>query len=132
MSRNKPSFYIGKIIYSRFPYFNVKTNKKSYKSRPVLIIGTEREAYPCDFNVFPVSKISNKRYLDDNYDIELNAADCKKLNLTEIPSFIRVHKQSVISSNDMSKNILNDLSEVCPDIYETIKEKHSEYSETLF
>lgn len=129
---SNPSKYIGKIVSGRFPYFDVKTNKKKYKARPLLVIGTEYDTLPCDFNVLPVSSISKQQHIDRNYDMELNEEQCNVLNLTRIPSYVRIHKQSTINSRDVSAKAISDFRLNCPDNYEQLQKVHREFNDTLF
>lgn len=124
--------YIGKIVSGRFPHFNLTTNKKEFKSRPLLIIGAEYDTLPCDFNVLPVSSISKKEHISKDYDLELDNQCCNLLKLTKVPSYIRVHKQSTINSRDVSVKIISDFKDVYPDLYNRTNELHKNFNESLF
>lgn len=127
-----PQEFIGKITTSRFPFYNIRKNEMEYKSRPVLIIGSEKNSFPCDFNVLHISTITRKQHISPEYDYELNEKQCRDLNLRSFPSYVRTHKQSTCYSSDVSKKTICDVLNDFPDIYEEIKIIHSQHTEQLF
>lgn len=127
-----PKDYIGKITTSRLPFYDSNADRVKYKSRPVLIIGVEKNSFPCDFNVLPVSTISKGINRHFEFDYELDQNKCTKLSLNKYPSFIRVHKQSTCYSTDINRKIICDLMKIDCDIYKDIKELQGKFSETLF
>lgn len=124
--------YIGSLVKVRFPYFDAKAQRNKIKARPMLIIGAEKDLLPCDFTVLPISRVSKKQYLSKAYDVELTDAQVEKLSLAYKPSYIRVHKQSYANSRDVDADIISNLKELDPDLYDLIKKKHKEFSESLF
>ncbi|WP_124058496.1 hypothetical protein [Vaginisenegalia massiliensis] len=132
MSNSSSERYIGTIAKVRFPYYDVTTSQQQFKLRPMLIIGAEKEYLPCDFTVLPVSRVSNPQNLSESYDIKLDKDKCVLLSLKKSPSYIRVHKQSYANSIDVRDDIISNLKELDLDLYEEIKEKHSEFNESLF
>lgn len=129
---SNPSNYIGKIVKGRFPFFDVKTNRQRYKSRPLLVIGAEYDTVPCDFNVLPVSTISRAEHINKEYDLKLEDEQCDSLSLDRKPSYIRTHKQSTINSRDVSADIISDLKIVAPDLYLEVGKIHKEFNDSLF
>lgn len=128
----KPQDYIGKITYSRIPYYNARANEMKMKSRPVLIIGAEKETFPCDFNVLPVSRITNEDNVNELYDFKIDKNQCQAMNLKKWPSFIRVHKQSTCYSTDIDRRVCCDMSKDHKDLYNEIVDLFAKYNETLF
>lgn len=127
-----PKEYIGSIAKVRFKYFNSNTKRMGFKVRPMLIIGAEKEYFPCDFNVLPISKISKSQHISSEYDIELNIDQCNKLSLHYCPSYIRVHKQSYAYSTDVDQNIISNLKQIDTELYNQIQSVHREFNDTLF
>jgi hypothetical protein len=128
----KSSDYIGKIVISRFPYFDISSNKIKFKARPVLIIGCEFEELPCDFNVLPISKVSDGSKINNLYDFKLNKIECDKLNLKSIPSYIRTHKQYIVNSRDVHSDIVSDLKNDLKNIYDEVEKLNKKYNSDLF
>lgn len=129
---SNPNDLVGKIYYTRFPYYDVKNKKQSYKARPVLIVGAEKDSLPCDFTVLPISKISNSNYIHDVFDYKLENEKIQTLGLKFDPSYIRIHKQSYTSSIDVQKNPISSLRELYPEIYEGVKDLSKQFHDTLF
>lgn len=92
---------IGKIYSSIFPYYDIHTNTKSFKKRPVLIISDSRNN---DFTVLPISTVSKKENLDSEYDFKICPADYPQLNLQKV-SYIRVHKQTTVHKKELGQEI---------------------------
>lgn len=129
---HKPHDFIGKIVISRFPYFDVKTKSQKFKGRPMLVIGIEKEIFPCDFNVLPISKVSKQKHVSEDYDVALNNSQCEALSLNHSPSYVRVHKQSIVNSRDVQSGSISDLKNTLPEVYDEIKNKHILFNEDLF
>ena len=108
-----PESYIGKIYKVRFPYFDISTGANKFKSRPMLIIGIEKNIFSCDFVVLPVSSVSNPDNVSADFDKKITGEDCQTLNLIRDPSYIRVHKQGTANSNDVDRNgLICDLKKI--------------------
>ena len=65
-----------------FQYYDKTKQKMSFKGRPVLIIG---EADKNDYNVLPVSRVTDKKYLDPFYDIPIDPKHLLDVALKVIP-----------------------------------------------
>jgi len=130
---NNSQVLIGKIFKSRFKYFDSRQSKVLFKIRPVLIIGVEREKTPCDLTVLPISKVSLKVNLNEDYDYEITKSQHEKLSLDQDPSYIRTHKVTTIHSQDLPHNgLISSLKDSYPEDYELIKKKFEEFSQGLF
>lgn len=127
-----PDYFIGKIVKVRFSYFDINTKKNRFKSRPMLVIGVEKDTLPCDFNVLPVSSINSSENVSKKFDRKVSGDDCVTLSLTRDPSYIRTHKQSFTNSKEVDVNIICDLKHLLPNLYSELEELHSDYSATLF
>jgi len=115
---------IGKIVISIIPYYDMQSRKKSFKRRPVLVIGGPRNN---DYTVLPVSTISKKQFLDTEYDIEIDPAIYPLTYLTKV-SYVRTHKQTVVNCLDL-RTVLADLKSDYPDLYESILMKLQSFNE---
>ncbi|MBK0347285.1 hypothetical protein JDW15_01380 [Aerococcaceae bacterium zg-ZJ1578] len=122
----------GQIHSVRFPYFDIRNNKTSFKARPMLIIGVEKDQLPCDIIALPISKISIAKNIHDDFDIKLESNQIQALNLNHDPSYIRVHKQLYVPSQDVQKTPVSNLKEIFPELYKKIQEKSHMFHETLF
>lgn len=129
---NSSLFLIGKIVKSRFPYFNKITERQEYKIRPLLVIGVECEELPCDLNVLPISTIKDDKKRIKTYDYLLDELKCKMLNLRVSPSFIRINKQSFINSLEVDKNIIADFKQLLPKDYKNIRDIYKDFIKELF
>lgn len=98
---------IGKACVSTLQYYDSKTNKLAFKSRPVLIVG---QADNSDYVILPISRVTQKQYLDMNYDIELDPNIYVKMNLTAT-SYVRTHKQMIVNQASIVKTIVDFKSE---------------------
>lgn len=125
---------IGQIRYSKFKYYDLATNSMKFKSRPVLIIGTEKESGPCDLTVLPISSITRKENFIDGYDIEIKLSEFPNTGLSPkySSSYCRTSKISTVSSFDLSANTSCQLNTTYPNLYNDIKTAYSSYQETLF
>ena len=128
----KSSDYIGKIVIARFPYYDKKIDKVKFKARPILIIGCEFETIPCDFNVLPISKISDTSKINELSDVKLNEAECNILRLKHIPCYVRTHKQCIVNSRDVHSVIVSDLKNELKNIYKKIESLNKKYNNELF
>ena len=117
---------IGKIYTSVVPFFDNKLHRNSFKARPVLIIAGPRNN---DYTVLPISTVSRKENLDPVYDIQIVPQDYPKLGLDKV-SYIRVHKQTVVHTASLHKEI-GDLKEDYQEKYLEILGKLEEYNQEL-
>lgn len=118
---------IGKVCYSLMPFYNAAAKTNAFKSRPVLIIGVADSG---DYNVLPLSRVTNSRMIDKDYDIPVSPAAYPKLNL-KAPSYVRVHKQTVVNRNSISLNNMSDMKVEYPDLFIDILSKLEYYNKRL-
>lgn len=83
---------IGKAYISIMPFFDMASHKNSFKARPCLIIG---QADSQDFIILPISRITDSRRIDPDYDYPLEPSTFPALHLTT-KSYVRTHKQTTI------------------------------------
>lgn len=112
----------GKICVSVTPFYNIKTGKNDFKKRPVLVLGI---ADAGDFNVLPISRVTNSRNLDLHYDIQVNPSIYPNLNLTSL-SYVRTHKQTVV--NKSSLNEISDMKTEYLDLFTEILNRLHDYN----
>lgn len=117
---------IGKICSISTPYYDSRERQMKIKSRPALIIA---QADISDYNVLPISKISDKSKIDPVYDIPIDPNKYPKLNLS-VYSYIRTHKQTVTNKSQISK-IWGDLKEDYPELYVAIADKIEKYNKYI-
>ncbi|MCD9070677.1 orotidine 5'-phosphate decarboxylase [Staphylococcus chromogenes] len=132
MSTKSPQNYIGKIVNIRLPFFDIKESKISYKARPALIIGCERDQFPCDFTYLPISKINDKSKKHSLYDIEIDQENCSLLNLKYVPSYIRCHKISTAYCTDVDRKCISDLKKRNKLLFDDIKTMVGVFTNELF
>lgn len=123
--------FVGDIRTSRFKFFNVKTNRLEFKSRPILIIGCEKETGSCDFTVLPISSISNPANIIPEFDIFISRQSFPNLGLTR-DSFCRTSKVSTVNSNDVGVQRISSLSDSYPELYKDVQSKFYLFSSSLF
>ncbi|MCI8741675.1 MAG: hypothetical protein HFG63_03410 [Lachnospiraceae bacterium] len=117
---------IGKAYVSIFKYYDTDQQKMAFKKRPVLIVGKSDSK---DYVVLPISRVTNRQYLDPEYDIIMRKEDFPLMNLKST-SYIRTHKQSVIHEGDLTRCIVDVKSEYS-DIYKTVIEKMKDFQDIL-
>lgn len=117
---------IGKIYSSIVPFYDMKSGKNSFKSRPVLILSGPRNN---DYTVLPISSVTKKQNLDLEYDIELNPQIYPNLNLQKI-CYVRVHKQTTVHTASLNRKISN-LKDEYEDLYLSILSKLEEYNKFI-
>ena len=117
---------IGKAYVSVFPFFDIKTNRQSYKSRPVLIIG---QADITDYVVLPISRVTNRSHLDSYYDVEVKPDNVPLMRLKET-SYIRTHKQTIANEGSLTKEIVNFRKEY-EELYLTIISRVEEFHKKI-
>lgn len=134
VSAKTPQELINKIVYTSFPYFDIHSKKKKYKSRPVLIIGAEKKKFECDLTMLPISSVSKKEHLNSNFDINIGLKECPDLKcITQDECYVRTHKQSTVHSKDIiTSKKFDDLEVVYSEKIVEIKEKSQEFNRTLF
>ena len=115
------------IYKVRFPYYNSKTNRIDYKSRPFLIIKEADDKFPKDYNALPVSKITDRSRRHVKYDVAINKNDYPNLNLTQPISFIRIHKMQTVNEKDLYAEIVTDIEAEYPTLVANIKLLIEEY-----
>ena len=98
----------------------------SFKSRPVLIIG---QADTSDYIVLPISRITNRHNLDSYYDVEINPSNVPLMGLTST-SYIRTHKQSIVHSGELTRQITDFKNEYF-EIYLDVMSKVEEFQKNL-
>lgn len=117
---------IGKAYWATFKYYNSSSHKMDFKKRPVLIIGQADES---DFVVLPISRVTRREHIDQQYDFELQAADYPKLSL-KATSYVRTHKQSIANIGELADPIA-DLKKEYPDTYIKILALVEEFQKKL-
>lgn len=133
-NQSQPKDYINKIVKSRFPYYDSQTQKKKFKVRPMLIIGSERDTFQTDFTAFPISSVSNKDNLNNDFDINIGCQCCPNLrHITYDHCYVRVHKPTTIHSKDiLRETVMDDIHKIYPNKYEEINEAWLQFNKTLF
>lgn len=83
---------IGKIYSCFVDYYDIRLEATRRKQRPVLIVGGPRNN---DYTVLPISTISRRENLDEEYDILIRPELRQQLKLPK-ECYIRTHKQTTI------------------------------------
>ncbi|MDW4411632.1 hypothetical protein QI049_11335 [Staphylococcus saprophyticus] len=119
---------------SRFQYYDSQTQKKRFKVRPMMIIGSEKDSFQTDFTAFPISSVSNKANLNPDFDINIGCNFCPNLkHITYSDCYVRVHKPTTINSNDILREKENDdICKIYPDKYKEINDAWINFNKTLF
>lgn len=117
---------IGEIRKVLTPYYNRTTHRLEIKSRPGLIIA---QSDSDDFVVLPVSKVSDHRKIDPDYDIKVDPAVYPALGLNCV-SYVRAHKQTVIHQAEIGDKI-SDMRSCCEDLYLEILTKRAQFNEEV-
>lgn len=117
---------IGEIRKTLTPYYDRKLRQMKIKSRPGLVIAS---ADAGDYVVLPVSKVSDQRRIDPDYDIRVDPAAYPKLNLLCV-SYVRTHKQTTIHCAEIGDKI-SDMRSEYEDLYLAILEKREEFSKEI-
>ncbi|NYS33709.1 type II toxin-antitoxin system PemK/MazF family toxin [Streptococcus danieliae] len=121
---------IGKIVASRFQYYDTRTRRMSYKSRPVLILKCERNTGASDLTVLPLSTITNQTNIDPVYDVQVTVSEYPLLGLTR-DSYIRSGKISTVHTTNIARGSICDLKQIYPDLWTMIITNTKEYIETI-
>ena len=117
---------IGKAYVSTFQFYNNRTHRMEFKSRPVLVVGKADET---GYVVLPISRVTNNINLDADYDFQIDPQDVPLMNLTKT-SYIRTHKQSVVHVGRLTKEIV-DFKEKYPDKYLDVIVKMEEFQKGI-
>lgn len=121
------SSFVGKIKSSRMPYYDNKTNSIRFKARPVLILKAEKELGTSDFTVLPISSVSFKKNIDQEFDIEVAQTAYPLLNLTKEVCYIRCGKIMTINKKDLAVNTICDLKNTYPELWQHVISRAKEY-----
>ncbi|MCM1269966.1 MAG: hypothetical protein NC247_04980 [Ruminococcus flavefaciens] len=116
---------IGFLCNVLLPYYDKSMKKMSYKNRPALVIG---KADGEDYNILPVSRVTNRLYLDAVYDVPVDPKIYPNSKLTAY-SYIRVHKQTAANKSRM--RIISNFKEEYPDLFLAVLQKLEEYNKNL-
>lgn len=117
---------IGKVCISVTPYYDRRTQRNSFKRRPVLILGDLRNN---DYTVLPISRVTIQVNLDPEYDIKIDPSVYPNLCLNCI-SYVRTHKRTTVHSAAVT-NVIGDMKNDYPDLYVDVLAKVEEYDKSL-
>lgn len=117
---------IGEIRKVITPYYNRMTHHLEFKTRPGLIIA---QSDVDDFVVLPVSKVSDHRKIDPEYDIKVDPAVYPTLSLNHV-SYVRTHKQTVIHHAEIGDKI-SDMKSCCEDLYLEVLTKRAQFNDEV-
>jgi len=117
---------IGDVCVFASPYYDTVRRRNDFKARPSLIIGV---ADLGDYNILPISKVTDRRYLDADYDIPVFPSNYPNLNLND-PSYVRVHKQTVFHDRALHQ-VLSNMKTSYPELFLSVIVKLEEYSNKL-
>ena len=117
----------GDIRLITFPFFNKEKRELGFKQRPGLVLGNTQNN---DFIVLPISRVSNKKYLDANYDVFLDSKKLRHLNLTS-DSYVRTNKQTPIFISQIDVKICN-IKKEYPELYDTVLRMAEQFNGRLF
>jgi uncharacterized protein YifN (PemK superfamily) len=115
----------GSVCISVTPFYDITTRTNGFKKRPVLVLAAADSG---DFNVLPISRVTNSRNLDPSYDIQVDPLIYPNLKLTA-KSYVRTHKQTVV--NKSSLNEISNMKNEYPELYTEILDKLEEYNNNL-
>lgn len=121
------SSFVGKIKSSRMPYYDNKTNSLRFKARPVLILKAEKELGMSDFTVLPISSVSFKNNIDQEFDIDVAQTTYPLLNLTKEVCYIRCGKIMTINKKNLAVNTICDLKNTYPELWQHVISRTKEY-----
>lgn len=109
------------------PYYDRKTGSIKFKARPVLILKAEKESGFSDFTVLPISSISFKNNIDQKFDVEVTKEMYPLLQLTKDVCYIRCGKFMTIDNNNLGIQVISNLKDSYPDLWEHIISLAKEY-----
>ena len=117
---------IGKAFVSTFQFYNNRTHRMEFKNRPVLIVG---QADATDYVILPISRVTNSANLDADYDVPIEPQDVPLMNLKQT-SYIRTHKQSIVHSGELTREIV-DFRKEYSDKYADVIAKMKEFQKNI-
>lgn len=117
---------IGKAYVSTFQFYNNHTHRMEFKNRPVLIVG---QADATDYVILPISRVTNSANLDADYDVPIEPQDVPLMNLKQT-SYIRTHKQSIVHSGELTREIV-DFRKEYSDKYADVIAKMKEFQKNI-
>lgn len=117
---------IGEIRKILVPYYDRTTRRQKFKSRPGLIIAAADEG---DYVVLPISKVSDPRRIDPDYDVKIDPALYEGLNLACV-SYVRAHKQTTVHYKEIGDKI-SDMRGIYEELYIDILEKREIFSKEI-
>ena len=118
---------IGKLCTTLMKYYDRQLGRMAFKRRPVLIIA---QSDCSDYNVLPVSKVTDRSKLDPVFDIPLDPKVYPSLNLS-VFSYVRTHKQTVINAREIG-TVFGDMKQDYPDLYLNVVSKLEDYNKQIF
>ena len=117
---------IGKIYTTVFKYYDRALKQMSLKNRPILIIG---KADKDDYIVLPISSVTIRKNVDQNFDICIIPNNFPNIKLKKI-SYIRTHKPSTLHQGELIKEIC-DLKKEYPELFFEIMSKVNEFNSMI-
>lgn len=117
---------IGFLCCSTLPYYDFAAKQNKFKIRPVLIIG---RADAGDYNVLPVSRVTNKQFIHPIYDIPIDPAVYPATKLNNY-SYIRAHKQTIINQASITLQLC-DLKNTYPELYLQIITQWDDFNQNI-
>lgn len=116
---------IGMFCVATFPYYDTSTGRNKFKKRPMIILG---QADSSDYVTLPVSKVSIKENIDDEYDLEIVCDEYPLLNLN-CTSYIRTHKQTITNRNGI-RTIIS-VKDTYPELWLSILQKVEDFQKKI-
>lgn len=116
---------IGMFCVATFPYYDTSTGRNKFKKRPMIILG---QADSSDYVTLPVSKVSIKENIDDEYDLEIVCDEYPLLNLN-CTSYIRTHKQTITNRNGI-RTIIS-VKDTYPELWLSILQKIKNFQKKI-
>ncbi len=116
---------IGMFCVATFPYYDTSTGRNKFKKRPMIILG---QADSSDYVTLPVSKVSIKENIDDEYDLEIVCDEYPLLNLN-CTSYIRTHKQTITNRNGI-RTIIS-VKDTYPELWLSILQKIEDFQKKI-
>lgn len=117
---------IGKICTILMSYYDRKSKSTKFKKRPSLFISEQRNN---DYTVLPISTISIKANIDQEYDIPINKSVYPLLNLDK-DCYVRTHKQTTVHRAQVD-TVVSDMKRNYPDLYVDILAKLEQYNNNI-
>jgi len=117
---------VGDVCVFVSPFYDIVKKQNAFKSRPSLIIGI---ADTGDYNILPISKVTDRRHLDIDYDVPVCPSVYPNLNLHS-PSYVRVHKQTAFHDKALHQ-VLSNMKAAYSELYLSIMVKLEGYNKKL-